>query len=490
MPATPLPPSGDAPAAKTCDASGMIEIHRMFRRSFGEGPALVRGVRAGDIAHAEAVATQLATISLGLHAHHEGEDERLWDALEERAPSCAIHVERMKEQHAVMLVHLAELDAALPAWRASASPHGCRTGARRARRHQRRAGRAPARRGANIVPVMETTITQKEVDWYSEHGRTAPSRRGRRGTSSARSSRRSPTAATSGCTSTCPARSGCSGGGSASRSTRSTGPRSKAADPAPLTRGRARRRTPRAAPGRAARASSRMRLMCVFTVASERNSRAAISALRQPAGREREDLPLALGERRRRRRDRPRRGIREVREQLAGGGCRDHGRSGVHRADRGEQELGVGVLQQEPARSLADRAGGRLVEVERREHHDPRRIGSASRQQLGRGREAVHHRHPDVHQHDVGAAARTTASAFAAVGGLADDLEVGLRVDQHADAGAEQRLIVDEHDADRRAFTRTRAPDRQRRPPRTNAPPSAPALSHAAGEAARARASR
>ncbi len=23
----------------------------------------------------------------------------------------------------------------------------------------------------NIVPVMETTITQKEIDWYSEHGR-------------------------------------------------------------------------------------------------------------------------------------------------------------------------------------------------------------------------------------------------------------------------------------------------------------------------------
>ena len=171
MPATPLPPSGDAPVAKTCDASGMIDIHRMFRRSFGEGPALVRGVRAGDLAHAEVVAVQLATTSRGLHTHHEGEDERLWDALEQRAPSCAIHVERMKEQHAVMLFHLTGLDAALPAWRRSAS-------------EQDAAPVLAALDGinaalevhlpdeeTNIVPVMETTITQREVDWFSEHGR-------------------------------------------------------------------------------------------------------------------------------------------------------------------------------------------------------------------------------------------------------------------------------------------------------------------------------
>jgi hypothetical protein len=173
MAATPLPAGGERPArtVKTCDASGMIEIHRMFRRSFGEAPALIRAVAPGDAAHAEVVADQLQTTSLGLHAHHEGEDERLWSALEERAPTCAAHVERMKEQHAVMLLHLSALDAALPAWRASAAP----------------ADAAPVLTALdgindalavhlpdeekNIVPVMEYTITQKEVDWYSEHGR-------------------------------------------------------------------------------------------------------------------------------------------------------------------------------------------------------------------------------------------------------------------------------------------------------------------------------
>ena len=45
----------------------------------------------------------------------------------------------------------------------------------------------------------------------------------------------------------------------------------------------------------------------------------------------------------------------------------------VHGADRGEQELGVGVLQHEPARTRADRARRVLVEVEGREHDDARR---------------------------------------------------------------------------------------------------------------------
>jgi hypothetical protein len=181
MPATALPASGDPSggvpgAAKTCDASGMAEIHRMFRAGFGEGRALVTGVAEGDAAHADIVGDHLAMLSTGLHAHHEGEDTMLWDQLETRAPSCVGHVERMKVQHAEMLVHLDALDAALPAWRAS----GGSTDA---------AGVLAALDGINaalavhlpdeeqnVVPIMETTLTQKEVDVLSEHGRKATPR--------------------------------------------------------------------------------------------------------------------------------------------------------------------------------------------------------------------------------------------------------------------------------------------------------------------------
>lgn len=172
MPATPLPPSGEVPTGpKTCDASGMAEIHRLFRRGFGEAPDLVRRVREGDTTHAGAVATQLETLSLGLHAHHEGEDLRLWDALDERAPSCASHVERMKAQHAEMLVHLRGLDAALPAWRDTAT----RTDAAPVLAALDGVNGALAvhlpDEEKNIVPVMERTITEAEVEWFSDHGR-------------------------------------------------------------------------------------------------------------------------------------------------------------------------------------------------------------------------------------------------------------------------------------------------------------------------------
>lgn len=173
MAATPLPASGDAPTAKTCDASGMAMIHRLFRRGFGEGPELVGRVTEGDIAHAEAVAAHLDLLSISLHAHHEGEDERLWPALEDRAPSCATHVERMKEQHGAMLAALGELDTALPAWRATAAD------ADRAQVLSALDGINAALavhlpdEETNIVPVMETVITEKEVEWFSQHGRAA-----------------------------------------------------------------------------------------------------------------------------------------------------------------------------------------------------------------------------------------------------------------------------------------------------------------------------
>jgi len=173
MAATALPPSGEPPVAKTCDASGMAEIHRLFRAGFGEAPDLVRGVVAGDTGHAEAVAAQLGMLSASLHAHHEGEDQRLWSPLVERSPSCAPHVERMKQHHAELLVHLDAMDEALPAWRSSGSAPAAEPlldaldGVNASLRIH-----LPDEE-ENIVPVMETVITQPEAEWFAEHGRAA-----------------------------------------------------------------------------------------------------------------------------------------------------------------------------------------------------------------------------------------------------------------------------------------------------------------------------
>jgi hypothetical protein len=175
MSATSLPSSGEPPLTgpKTCDASGMIEIHRLFRHSFAEAPGLVEGVADGDKAHADVVASQLDLLSVSLHGHHEGEDARLWPVIDERRPSCALHVERMKQQHAAMLVHLQELDRAVPAWRAApgattAAPvQAALTGVNAAL-----AEHLPDEE-ANIVPVMEYTLTEPEVEWFAKHGRAS-----------------------------------------------------------------------------------------------------------------------------------------------------------------------------------------------------------------------------------------------------------------------------------------------------------------------------
>lgn len=171
MSAQALPSNGASGAPRTCDASGMAMIHRFFRRHFTEAPEYVRGVAAGDATHAGVVADHLDLLSGALHAHHEGEDERLWSTVESRDPACAIHVERMKQHHARMLVHLGELDAALPSSRAGASdpaPVLAALDGVNAALTEHLDDEVQ-----NIVPVMEATMTQAEVDWFSEHGRRA-----------------------------------------------------------------------------------------------------------------------------------------------------------------------------------------------------------------------------------------------------------------------------------------------------------------------------
>ena len=159
-----------------CDASGMAEIHRYFKVGFGEGGALIDGVADADAAHAGVVADHLATLSRALHAHHEFEDANLWDTLSERAPGCALHVTRMKQQHATMILHLGELDAALPRWRMTG----------------KRADTEPVLEAlagvnaalavhlpdeeTNIVPVMEEVLDQELVEAAAAHGRAAASR--------------------------------------------------------------------------------------------------------------------------------------------------------------------------------------------------------------------------------------------------------------------------------------------------------------------------
>ncbi len=135
-----------------------------------------------------------------------------------------------------------------------------------------------------------------------------------------------------------------------------------------------------------------------------------------------------------------------VRQEPARRGRGDHGVAPVHGADRGEQLLGRGVLEQEAAGARLDRVERVLVQVEGGQHHDARGVRPA--QQGAGGLDAVHLRHAHVHQHDVGARHGHRRHRLAPAPRLRHDRQVRLRVHEHGQPGADQRLVVHQGHAD------------------------------------------
>ena len=103
-------------------AREMPIIHRIFRRQFAEVRALVQEVPADDATRVGAVADHLGFLLDGLHMHHTTEDDLIWPKLLDRAGLDAPLVERMELQHQQIDVSVAEVRAALSAWRSAPMP--------------------------------------------------------------------------------------------------------------------------------------------------------------------------------------------------------------------------------------------------------------------------------------------------------------------------------------------------------------------------------
>ena len=110
---------------------------------------------------------------------------------------------------------------------------------------------------------------------------------------------------------------------------------------------------------------------------------------------------------------------------------------------------------------LEDEAGGAvaqgdldvLVGVERRrDDHSQRLLHVGAGEESGRG-QPVEHGHADVEQADVGSDPLGELDRGPPVVDFADHRHVGLAVDDHAEAGADHRLVVGEQHGDR-GFTR------------------------------------
>jgi hemerythrin-like domain-containing protein len=95
-------------------------VHRAFRRESRLLMELVAAVAPGDTARAKVIADHFRDYRLGLKNHHEGEDELLWPPLLSRVDLEADIVLRMEAQHERVAATLTRLDAAVPAWEATA----------------------------------------------------------------------------------------------------------------------------------------------------------------------------------------------------------------------------------------------------------------------------------------------------------------------------------------------------------------------------------
>ena len=177
MPATPLPASGEHPRRHPED----VRCQRDGRDPSHVPARLRRGARSRARRRARATPTtrrssrpQLETLSIGVHAHHEGEDETALGC--PRGARSVVHRARRAHEGAARRSCSCTCRRWMPR---------CRRGGRRAKATDAEPVLGGARRRqcgiavhlpdeeANIVPVMEYTITEAEVEWFAQHGRKA-----------------------------------------------------------------------------------------------------------------------------------------------------------------------------------------------------------------------------------------------------------------------------------------------------------------------------
>jgi hypothetical protein len=120
------------------------------------------------------------------------------------------------------------------------------------------------------------------------------------------------------------------------------------------------------------------------------------------------------------------------------------------------EQFGSCVLEQESAGAGLERAVDVLVEVERGDDHHGERIFDSRPGQRAGGLEPVELGHPDVEQAHVGPQHPGQRHRLPTVGRLTHHLDAGLGVQDHAQPGPDQFLVVGDKYADGHRVGRVR----------------------------------
>lgn len=153
------------------DTREMVIVHRVFRREFGNLPALVRAVPPGDTERAAVVLDWLRDLGAALHHHHSGEDEMMWPVLLERAATDTALILRMEEQHERIaeLLHRAQHHAT--AFAAGAAPADGEALATTLTALSAVLDEHLDEEERLVLPVVERVMTTEEWDAMGERGR-------------------------------------------------------------------------------------------------------------------------------------------------------------------------------------------------------------------------------------------------------------------------------------------------------------------------------
>lgn len=154
-----------------CDTSDVVMFHRFLRMMFADAATIIERVPNGDRRGTARAARHLREVMHALHAHHHGEDVVLWDALETRAPSCAVHVGQMRVQHEEIARLLDELGADVDRWHATARADHASAVQTSLSTLTTALDRHLAQEEVRILPTAEISFTQREWGRLEQHGR-------------------------------------------------------------------------------------------------------------------------------------------------------------------------------------------------------------------------------------------------------------------------------------------------------------------------------
>nr|WTB31868.1 hemerythrin domain-containing protein [Streptomyces sp. NBC_00830] len=147
----------------------MVIVHRALRRESRLLTEFVAAVTPGDTARAKVIAGHFRIYRLGLHNHHEGEDELLWPPLLSRVDLGADTVLRMQAQHERIAATLKRLDAAVPAWHATASADARDTLVAALTEHRTVLVEHLDDEEATLLPLAAEHITEQEWASLGDH---------------------------------------------------------------------------------------------------------------------------------------------------------------------------------------------------------------------------------------------------------------------------------------------------------------------------------